>query len=62
MPCMLGALRLVFVLPNSLNTHAVRAMPPQSKYLGVGSSNRKNQWQARILYHGKVGLEAAALG
>jgi hypothetical protein len=25
-----------------------------SKYLGVGSSNRKNQWQARILYHGKV--------
>jgi len=20
----------------------------------VGSSNRKNQWQARILYHGKV--------
>lgn len=26
-----------------------------SKYLGVGSSNRKNQWQARILYHGKVG-------
>ena len=25
-----------------------------SRYLGVGSSNRKNQWQARILYHGKV--------
>jgi hypothetical protein len=24
------------------------------RYLGVGSSNRKNQWQARILYHGKV--------
>ena len=26
-----------------------------SKYMGVGSSNRKNQWQARILVHGKVG-------
>jgi hypothetical protein len=25
-----------------------------SRYMGVGSSNRKNQWQARILYHGKV--------
>ncbi|WPT16737.1 APETALA2-like protein 4 [Picochlorum sp. SENEW3] len=25
-----------------------------SKYMGVGSSNRKNQWQARILVHGKV--------
>lgn len=24
------------------------------RFLGVGSSNRKNQWQARILYHGKV--------
>jgi len=24
------------------------------RYLGVGSSNRKNQWQARILHHGKV--------
>ena len=22
--------------------------------MGVGSSNRKNQWQARILVHGKV--------
>lgn len=27
---------------------------PPVRYLGVGSSNRKNQWQARILYHGKV--------
>lgn len=26
----------------------------RSRFLGVGSSNRKNQWQARILYHGKV--------
>ncbi len=26
-----------------------------SRYIGVGSSNRKNQWQARILVHGKVG-------
>lgn len=25
-----------------------------SRYMGVGSSNRKNQWQARILVHGKV--------
>lgn len=25
-----------------------------SRFLGVGSSNRKHQWQARILYHGKV--------
>ena len=25
-----------------------------SRYVGVGSSNRKNQWQARILVHGKV--------
>lgn len=25
-----------------------------SRYIGVGSSNRKNQWQARILVHGKV--------
>jgi hypothetical protein len=25
-----------------------------SQYMGVGSSNRKNQWQARILVHGKV--------
>ncbi|KAK9816835.1 hypothetical protein WJX72_005692 [[Myrmecia] bisecta] len=25
-----------------------------SKFMGVGSSNRKNQWQARILVHGKV--------
>lgn len=25
-----------------------------SRFLGVGSSNRKNQWQARILYHGRV--------
>jgi hypothetical protein len=26
-----------------------------SRFMGVGSSNRKNQWQARILVHGKVG-------
>ena len=25
-----------------------------SQFMGVGSSNRKNQWQARILVHGKV--------
>lgn len=25
-----------------------------SRFMGVGSSNRKNQWQARILVHGKV--------
>ena len=25
-----------------------------SRYMGVGSSNRKNQWQARILVYGKV--------
>ena len=25
-----------------------------SRYMGVGSSNRKNQWQARILVHGKA--------
>lgn len=25
-----------------------------SCFMGVGSSNRKNQWQARILVHGKV--------
>ncbi|KDD72107.1 hypothetical protein H632_c3857p0, partial [Helicosporidium sp. ATCC 50920] len=38
-----------------------------SRFMGVGSSNRKNQWQARILVHGKVthlgyydGEEAAA--
>ena len=26
-----------------------------SRFMGVGSSNRNNQWQARILVHGKVG-------
>lgn len=25
-----------------------------SRFMGVGSSNRKNQWQARILVHGKA--------
>ncbi len=25
-----------------------------SRFIGVGASNRKNQWQARILVHGKV--------
>ena len=25
-----------------------------SRFMGVGSSNRRNQWQARILVHGKV--------
>lgn len=25
-----------------------------SRFMGVGSSNRNNQWQARILVHGKV--------
>ena len=25
-----------------------------SRFTGVGSSNRKNQWQARILVHGKA--------
>ncbi|KAK2078843.1 hypothetical protein QBZ16_003683 [Prototheca wickerhamii] len=25
-----------------------------SRFMGVGSSNRKNQWQARILVHGRV--------
>lgn len=29
-----------------------------SRYIGVGSSNRKNQWQARILVHGKVSQSA----
>ena len=29
-----------------------------SRYIGVGSSNRKNQWQARILVHGKVSHSA----
>lgn len=27
-----------------------------SQFMGVGSSNRKNQWQARILVGGKVSL------
>ena len=25
-----------------------------SRFMGVGSSNRRNQWQARILVHGKA--------
>ncbi len=29
-----------------------------SRFMGVGSSNRKNQWQARILVHGKVHISA----
>lgn len=29
-----------------------------SQYMGVGSSNRKGVWQARILVHGKVGHDA----
>lgn len=32
-----------------------------SRFMGVGSSNRKNQWQARILVHGKVCLFASLL-
>jgi len=32
-----------------------------SRFMGVGSSNRKNQWQARILVHGKVRLLASLL-
>lgn len=33
---------------------ALRCAAHAYRFLGVGSSNRKNQWQARILYHGKV--------
>lgn len=32
-----------------------------SRFMGVGSSNRKNQWQARILVHGKVQPRPSAL-
>lgn len=30
--------------------------------MGVGSSNRKNQWQARILVHGKARARARPAG
>ena len=58
--CGTAALCSLLVLPR------VSPSPPQaprrrftsrqrtSRFMGVGSSNRKNQWQARILVHGKV--------
>ena len=33
-----------------------------SRFMGVGSSNRKNQWQARILVHGKARARARPAG
>jgi hypothetical protein len=46
----------------TLKTERIRQAPRRrftsrqrtSRFVGVGSSNRKNQWQARILVHGKV--------
>lgn len=43
-----GAWKALLTLP------CCAALCCASRFLGVGSSNRKNQWQARILYHGKV--------
>lgn len=42
------------LLPLAMDLSFLMFLACLHRYLGVGSSNRKNQWQARILYHGKV--------
>ena len=57
-PCTHAHLFLPASLPPTTAPQAPRrrftSRQRTSRFMGVGSSNRKNQWQARILVHGKV--------